>query len=429
MTVPDTLWRTAVHEAGHAAAAVTLLAGCSSVTITPGTTRRGDATIATAGMMRRRPAHDNRTLLDREARIAVCLAAAEAAEAAFGFEARPLAVDDEDLRSLAGLMQMDTAGLCPGRLAVWAAREAQSLVRRHHDLIEDIATELYGRTTLDGKDVDAIASRHGVVIGTGRLRYPEVLRLIHPSTEECDMPDITRTRRAPTVGTTATRLAPGSGVRPTTYDATARTVDAIIATPTPVRRWFGLEVLSMDPADVDLSRVDTGVVRLLDSHDASTIGRVLGTVESVRLDGEQAIATIAFADTDAGREAEAAVAGGVVVSLSVGYEITSQALAEVGQAGAPNVYRCGWRLLEVSLVSVPADPNARVRSAVEPRITSAERRARMQARQQRAAEMALAAPGPQRHPRGEFRRADGTRFIAGDGCGFRIDPIIRPGQS
>src|ERR1700675_4305468 len=61
--------------------------------------------------------------------------------------------------------------------------------------------------------------------------------------------------------------------RPTSYNASLRTVDCIVATETPVRRHFGMEILKIKRGAVDLSLLDRGRLPILDSHDQD---RVLG---------------------------------------------------------------------------------------------------------------------------------------------------------
>lgn len=152
------------------------------------------------------------------------------------------------------------------------------------------------------------------------------------------------------------RFAPGS------YSASARTVEAVFSAGSRVRRWGIYEELSLDAGAVDLARVGQGQVRLLNSHNQYDIGAILGTVEEARIDNGQLVGRIRFADTEAGREAETMVASGDARGLSVGYRVTSWRLSQV--ENDIEIWRAeAWELLEVSLVAVPADPAAMVRSA------------------------------------------------------------------
>lgn len=148
---------------------------------------------------------------------------------------------------------------------------------------------------------------------------------------------------------------------PTSYDSTTRTVSAVFSTGARVRRWGILEELAMTPEAIDLSRVASNAVRLLDSHNAYSIDQVLGAITSARIEGGQLVGNIRFADSEAGRRAEALVAAGDLTGLSVGYRVTSWTLT--GMEDEVEIWRADrWELLEVSLVAVPADPAAMVRS-------------------------------------------------------------------
>jgi HK97 family phage prohead protease len=158
-------------------------------------------------------------------------------------------------------------------------------------------------------------------------------------------------------GDAAVRFAPGS------YNASSRTVDLVLSSGARVRRWGIFEELAIAPEAVDLARAATGQVRLLDSHRQESIGDILGSISDVRFDGGLLVGRATFADTEAGRSAEAMVARGEVPGVSMGYRVLTWTLSQV--ENEVEVWRADrWELLEVSLVSVPADPAARVRAAV-----------------------------------------------------------------
>lgn len=148
---------------------------------------------------------------------------------------------------------------------------------------------------------------------------------------------------------------------PATYDEGARTVDAIFSTGARVRRWGIFEELAISADAIDLRRVEQGQVRLLDTHDSGSINSILGVVTSARVANGQLVGSIRFSDTDAGRRAEAMVATGDLVGISVGYRVTTWTLTAV--ENNQEIWRADrWELLEVSLVAVPADPGAMVRN-------------------------------------------------------------------
>lgn len=159
---------------------------------------------------------------------------------------------------------------------------------------------------------------------------------------------------------TGARLATFNG---SSYNATSRTVDAVLSVGARVRRWWGFEELSMEGGAVDLSRVAMGQVRLLDSHNQWEIDAVLGVVTNARIESGQLVGTLRFADTERARTAEGMVQRGELTGISIGYNIRAWRLVEI-DANDNEIWRASdWELLEASLVSVPADPNAGVRSA------------------------------------------------------------------
>lgn len=167
-------------------------------------------------------------------------------------------------------------------------------------------------------------------------------------------------------GAVERRFAAAPSAASRTYDPEARTIEAVLATGYRVRRWYGHEELAIREDAIDLARVGKGQVRLLDHHNAYSRDAVLGTVIEARVQNGQLLGTIRFADNDAGRAAERDASSGDLTGISVGYRVQRLVLAEMGDDDV-EVYRAErWELLEVSLVSVPADPDASVRSAVPP---------------------------------------------------------------
>lgn len=173
-------------------------------------------------------------------------------------------------------------------------------------------------------------------------------------TPEGFVPGSTLDRRAG--GDVAVRFASSS------YNAETRTIQAIASAGARVRRWGIFEELAISPEAIDLGRVGPGQVKLLDSHDQGSIDRILGTVTRAWIEGGNLMVEIRFADTEAGRAAEARVASPDAPGLSVGYRVTTWSLTQVENDS--EIWRADrWELLEVSLVAVPADPAALFRAA------------------------------------------------------------------
>lgn len=118
------------------------------------------------------------------------------------------------------------------------------------------------------------------------------------------------------------------------------------------------EVLDINYRAVNLSRVSAGAAPLLFNHDANSL---IGTVElayAVESQGKL-FAEVRLADTERGKEVQALVKDGILRSVSIGYSVDDYERA--GSRDGIPVYRVSrWTLYEVSLVTIPADPGARV---------------------------------------------------------------------
>lgn len=127
-----------------------------------------------------------------------------------------------------------------------------------------------------------------------------------------------------------------------------RTVEFSFSSETPVRRWFGNEVLSHDSKAVDLGRMNDGAPVLF-NHDPD---RVIGVVERAWIDGEKrrARALVRFSRNAFAEEVLADVRDGVLRNISVGYSI------DTAEEREDNIVITRWQPHEVSVVSVPADP-------------------------------------------------------------------------
>jgi hypothetical protein len=158
-----------------------------------------------------------------------------------------------------------------------------------------------------------------------------------------------------------TRLAPIS-----TVDIEARTAEVVWSTGAGVERmdfWTGkhfIEELSLDPAHVDLKRLNAGAP-LLNSHLRSDIGDVLGVVEKAWLEGKEARATVRFSTRQEVEPILRDVQAGIIRNVSVGYRVRKYEIEE--REGQLPIYRAvSWTPMEVSLVPIGADGAAGVRS-------------------------------------------------------------------
>ncbi|MFN3943900.1 MAG: prohead protease/major capsid protein fusion protein [Allosphingosinicella sp.] len=167
-------------------------------------------------------------------------------------------------------------------------------------------------------------------------------------------------RRQPMVGFQGTRFA---GFNASSYDAEARTVEAVLSAGTAVRRRFFTEELVIDAQAIDLSRVASGLVPLLDAHNQWEAGAVLGGVSNVRIENGKLVGVLHFGETERAREVEGMVSRGELRGVSIGYKVTTWEIVRSDDEKHETWRAAAWELLEVSLVPVPADANAGVRSA------------------------------------------------------------------
>jgi phage head maturation protease len=177
------------------------------------------------------------------------------------------------------------------------------------------------------------------------------------------------------------------------YDAKTHSVEAVLSTGAAVNRGYGVEILTISPSAIDLSRAESGLVPIIDSHQITGINNVLGRVSDTWFEKGQLVGLLTFDSSDAGRNAEGLISRGVIRGVSIGYAVTAWEITnDEGDVVDPSrlqwdgeyIFRAAqWTLLELSLVSVPADSSAMTRS-VSTRIMDPGVRtilARMHARQ------------------------------------------------
>ena len=140
-----------------------------------------------------------------------------------------------------------------------------------------------------------------------------------------------------------------------------RRVRMAISSETSVERSFGDEVLDHSEGSIDLSFLQSGRAPLLLDHDPE---RQIGVVESVELDGSarRLRATVRFSKNALAEEVYTDVVDGIRGNVSIGYRIDKM----VRDEDSPSVYRAtSWRPMEVSIVSLPADPTVGVGRSIE----------------------------------------------------------------
>lgn len=146
---------------------------------------------------------------------------------------------------------------------------------------------------------------------------------------------------------------------PASFDPEARTVEAVIATTTPVTRRDarGSFAEVLDFSTLDLTNATN--LRVLDSHRTASIRDTMGTVQAVRVEGDKLIAKLKLSAADDVTPVLQRIADGTIRGVSIGYRVTRW--TETQSGGSRTRRPAEWALTEVTLTSNPADPAATLR--------------------------------------------------------------------
>jgi HK97 family phage prohead protease len=139
-------------------------------------------------------------------------------------------------------------------------------------------------------------------------------------------------------------------------------LDIAVSSTLPYRRKAGWEILSHSPESVDATRASLGAMPLLFQHDPN---QYIGIVERFYLDGDTGRAVVRFSKTSPlARQVLADIQDGVLRSVSVSYDVKQVAEGERID-GARSFVATQWEVLEVSIVTIPADPTIGVYKSAE----------------------------------------------------------------
>lgn len=161
----------------------------------------------------------------------------------------------------------------------------------------------------------------------------------------------------PELAEVLTRKAPAKS----TWDAANRTLEVRASTFADVKRHRFTERLSSEVAAWDLSRVQSPAgVPLLSGHNAFDFDAKLGVVTAAQVRRDGLHVTVKLSETEAANRLVRDIEAGIGAAVSIGYSVTEWLLDETGDT--PIRTATAITLLEVSVVSVAADPGAAVRS-------------------------------------------------------------------
>lgn len=143
-------------------------------------------------------------------------------------------------------------------------------------------------------------------------------------------------------------------LQPSSFNAEMRTVDVVLSAFADVRRPYGVERLSAEPGHWE---IPADGVPLLDGHRTGSFRDILGRVRNIRIEGGRMIGTAHISNDDA----FAAVERGDLRGVSIGYAVSKFSDSR-DRSGRLIRSVAGAQLLEASLLPIPADPGATVRS-------------------------------------------------------------------
>ncbi|WP_342270608.1 phage major capsid protein [Rickettsia endosymbiont of Orchestes rusci] len=125
----------------------------------------------------------------------------------------------------------------------------------------------------------------------------------------------------------------------------------------PAERFYGLEILDHKHGSVQLDWLNSGSAPLLLDHDTT---KQIGVIEAAELTGDgKARAKVRFSKSALAESIYQDVLDGIRSNISVGYRYlqTDIVLEKEAKGSKPAVFRIkAWEPLEISVVSIPADP-------------------------------------------------------------------------
>jgi hypothetical protein len=143
-----------------------------------------------------------------------------------------------------------------------------------------------------------------------------------------------------------------------TLNEETRTVDAVAYAGAPVETWEGTYILDLTSAAVDLSRVKRGAGVFKDHR--TSLDAQIGVIDGGRVeDGEGLVLSLRFGPDEESERCWQNVKAGIFQNLSIGAFILRKKETTPEGSMRKTFNATKWQPFEVSLVGVPADPNAR----------------------------------------------------------------------
>lgn len=155
---------------------------------------------------------------------------------------------------------------------------------------------------------------------------------------------------------------------PASINTEERSVDAIFNTERKVimSPWYDepfYEVLSNDPAHIRMERINAGIP-VLDNHNRwGGVRQQLGKAEGLRFEKDATVTKLRFSRRKEVMDIFQDIADGLVDKTSIGYRVYKyEDITEDDNAPVKTFRAIDWEPYEISLVSIPANIDAQVRS-------------------------------------------------------------------
>jgi hypothetical protein len=163
-------------------------------------------------------------------------------------------------------------------------------------------------------------------------------------------------------------LSTRAAVLPTTFDEVNRTVELTWTTGAQVRRfdwWEGemfIEELDISSDSIRMDRLNSGAP-VLESHSSYSLDSVIGVVERAWIDGNEGRALVRFSEREEVAPIIADVRSGILRNISVGYQVHRYEIDKPTDGSMPIWRAVDWEPMELSIVAIPADASAQIRSS------------------------------------------------------------------
>jgi hypothetical protein len=154
---------------------------------------------------------------------------------------------------------------------------------------------------------------------------------------------------------------------PATVDRASRTVEVVWSTGARARNYVPplgaiVEELDMSPNAVRMDGLRSGRAPVLDTHRRGGARDVLGRVVAARLEAGHGYATLQFSAAADVEPVWERIADGTLRAVSVGYRVHRYDQRVDSGTGETVHHAVDWEPFEISIVPVPVDPAAAVRS-------------------------------------------------------------------